>query len=225
MRRLLAVLCRRPWRCLSVLIAVLVLGGVLASQAYPWYHLRAGREAVAHYRTNEARRHLDACLQFWPQSTAAHVLAARAARRAGDYDAAERHLDACESTDGTRPPDVVFEWALLSAVKGDLPLVVKFLRARAEEDPAAAPLSRECWPRATPISTASLPPSRFWTTGWPPTRTMCGPSTCAATPTGRPVPTSQPTITRGSSRGNPKTTKPAGRSLSPSKRPDSSTRP
>jgi predicted Zn-dependent protease len=134
MRRLRAGLFRRPWRWLAV-AAVLAAGGALATQGYAWYHLRAGRAALGQYHTADARRHLDACLSIWPGSAAAHLLAARAARRAGDYDAAEAHLNACPQGDDKR-----LEWALLTAAKGDLLEVEEYLNDRARKDPAAAPL-------------------------------------------------------------------------------------
>ncbi|HEX5269002.1 MAG TPA: tetratricopeptide repeat protein [Gemmataceae bacterium] len=126
-------------RILGVLF-LLVVVGALATQGYAWYQLRAGRTALEGYKTAEARGHLDACLRLWPGSERAHLLAARAARRAGDLDAARRHLEACETTEGKQSPDVVFEWALLKAVEGDLLEVEAFLNERARKDPAAAPL-------------------------------------------------------------------------------------
>src|SRR5690349_1414019 len=104
-------------RLIGVLL-LLALGGALATQGYAWYQRRAGRDALARYKTAEARRHLDACLRLWPADETAHLLSARAARRAGDYEAARRHLDACETTDGKQSPDVVLEWALLKATEG-----------------------------------------------------------------------------------------------------------
>ena len=51
---------------LVAVLFLLVLGGVLATQAYAWYQLRAGRTALERYKTAEARGHLDACLRLWP---------------------------------------------------------------------------------------------------------------------------------------------------------------
>lgn len=138
MRRLLAGLSRRPWLWSGVLFVLVAVGG--APQAYAWYHLRAGRSALDHYRPADARRHLDACLRVWPNSSTAHLLAARAARRTGAYDEAQRHLDACSKADGKKSGDVVLEWALLGAAQGDLAEVEEFLQTRARKDPAAAPL-------------------------------------------------------------------------------------
>jgi predicted Zn-dependent protease len=131
---------RRRWLWWGILLVLLGGGAALAWPGYASYHLRAGRTALEHYHTAEARRHLDACLRVWPDDETAHVLAARAARRAGDYGAAERHLRACSRPDGKQSPDVVLEWALLTATKGNLLEVEEFLRTRAQKDPAAAPL-------------------------------------------------------------------------------------
>jgi tetratricopeptide (TPR) repeat protein len=134
MRRLLAALFGRPWRVLGAVL-VLVAAGALATQAYAWYHLRAGRAALEQYHTADARRHLDACLSVWSGSSTAHLLAARAARRDGDYEAAERHLDACSQGDEKK-----LEWALLTATKGDLLESEEFLTGRLKKEPGLAPL-------------------------------------------------------------------------------------
>jgi len=140
MRRLLAGVLRHPWLWSAVVVVLGGGGAALAPQAYAAYHLRAGRTAVEHYHSALARSHLDACLRIWPANESAHVLAARAARRTGDYDAAERYLRDAPRPDDKPSPDVVLEWALLTAVKGDLLEVEEFLRARALKDPATAPL-------------------------------------------------------------------------------------
>jgi tetratricopeptide (TPR) repeat protein len=130
----------RAMKWLLAALLLLALGAALATQGYAWYQRRAGREALARYRTTEARAHLDACLRLWPGDETAHLLSARAARRAGDLEAARRHLEACEKTEGKQSPDVVLEWALLKAVEGNLLEVEEFLEERARKDPAVAPL-------------------------------------------------------------------------------------
>src|SRR5438876_298184 len=72
-------------RLLLVLLGLVVVGA-LATQAFAWYHLRAGRAALERYQTAEARRHLDACLRVWSGNETAHLLAARAARRVVEQD-------------------------------------------------------------------------------------------------------------------------------------------
>src|SRR5690348_1534543 len=85
---------KRP-RVLLVL-GMLVVAGILGGpHLWAWYHLSAGRSALERYQTAEARGHLDKCLAVWPSSAEANFLAARAARRAGAFPEAERHLDEC----------------------------------------------------------------------------------------------------------------------------------
>jgi tetratricopeptide (TPR) repeat protein len=134
-----ARLLRRPWAWAAVLLLIAGVG-LLSTQAYAWYHLRAGRAALARYHTDEARGHLDAALRVWSDDVTTRVLAARAARRAGDYEAAQNHLNACPQFNGKQAPDVVFEWAMLKAVQGDLLDVEDRLRERARQDPESAPL-------------------------------------------------------------------------------------
>ncbi len=140
MRLPLAGLLRRPWLWSAVLLILGGGGAALARQAYAAYHLRAGRAAVERYHSAEARRHLDACLQVWPEHATAHILAARAARRAGDYDAAEHYLRDCPRPDGKPSPELVLESALLNASEGNLLDSDEFLRTHVLRDPAIAPL-------------------------------------------------------------------------------------
>jgi tetratricopeptide (TPR) repeat protein len=130
----------RTIKRLVAVLLLLALGGALATQGYAWYQLRAGRAALERYKTAEARGHLDACLRLWPRSETAHLLSARAARRAGDLEAAHRHIEACQKTEGKQSPDVLLEWELLRAVEGDLLEVEESLTERARKDPAVAPL-------------------------------------------------------------------------------------
>src|SRR5947209_3228448 len=57
------------------------------------YHLRAARRALERPDLNKAQAHLALCLDLSPQSAEAHFLAAQAARRLGDYETAEHHLN------------------------------------------------------------------------------------------------------------------------------------
>lgn len=122
---------RHPWRVLAVL-AVLGVGAALAApHLRAWYHLRAGRSALERCHDDEARHHLRACLEVWPTSTSAHLLASRAARRLGNFDEAERHLREYQRLKGGTPDEIAFEWALLRAANGDLEEVEQFLLERA----------------------------------------------------------------------------------------------
>ncbi len=139
---------RRRNRTAQRLLVLLIVGDVLAlllfagRHASAWYHLREGRAALENYHTAEARAHLDACLRIWSSQPTVHLLAARAARRAGDGAAAQVHLDRCQSLQGKSSPELLLEWALFQASRGggDLDRVEDFLRKRAENEVEHAPL-------------------------------------------------------------------------------------
>jgi tetratricopeptide (TPR) repeat protein len=138
----LMALLRRPW----LLVALIVLvGGAAVGGPYlwAWYHFRAGRTALERYHHAEARDHLEACLRIWPRDPNAHLLAARAARRAGDFAEASRHLRECQRLQGPPNSDTVLEWSLYKAAMGDLEEIEDFLQGEARKYPALAPLILE----------------------------------------------------------------------------------
>jgi tetratricopeptide (TPR) repeat protein len=116
----LKTLLRRP-RLLLVLGMGVLLAGV---SPFLWagYHCYAGQVALKRYHNAEASRHLDACLQVWPWSrrVSVHLLAARAARRDGDFPGAFQRLQKVQTTLDDQSPEVLLEWALLHAAGGDL---------------------------------------------------------------------------------------------------------
>lgn len=141
----LSRLWKRPWLLLAVLLA---LGACAFAglHVWAWYHFSAGRAALEAYHTPEARDHLGRALRVWPGSVEGHLLAARAARRAGDFAAAERHLDDCRRLAGAQlPPDVALEWALLQVSMGELNPAEEALQQRLEKDPTLAPLVWEAF--------------------------------------------------------------------------------
>ena len=131
----------RHWLlCVGVLV-LLGIGGVFGGpHAWAWYQLRAGESALNGYHNDTAREHLTACLKVWPASVKAHLLAARAARRDGDFDKAEQHIKDAQGAEGGSSPEIAFEDALVRAAKGDLNDVEDFLRGKADKEPALAPL-------------------------------------------------------------------------------------
>ena len=131
----LLLLFRRPRRL--ILTLVLLVGGVVVGlQLWAWHHLSAGRAALARYQPGAALTHLHSTLAIWPSSTEARLLAARAARRAGDLEEAEQQLDECRRRASSRSADIGLEWALLRAWSGDLAEVEQPLNDRLEKDPA-----------------------------------------------------------------------------------------
>jgi tetratricopeptide (TPR) repeat protein len=103
--------------------ALLLLLGVLGTFAgrllWAEYHLRAARRALERRAYPEARSHLDRYLRVWPRSGPAHLLAARAARGAADFDEAERLLLACANLGADREALALEEY-LLDAQRGTL---------------------------------------------------------------------------------------------------------
>jgi tetratricopeptide (TPR) repeat protein len=123
----------------AAVLAVLVLlglGGWLAARHLgAWRHYRAGEEALARRNFAEARADAGACLAVWPRSWAAHLLAVRAARRAGDLDGAEAELAACQELRPGPAEETTLEWALLHAQRGGLAPVEEYLRGRLDDSP------------------------------------------------------------------------------------------
>jgi tetratricopeptide (TPR) repeat protein len=115
------------------LLAVLGFGGwMVGRQLWAEYHLRAAQRDHGARRFDAAREHLTACLAVQPHSVAAHLLAARVARRAGDFAAAEEHVDHCQTLAGVTP-DVQLERALIQVQQGELDTLIPQLRTLVEE--------------------------------------------------------------------------------------------
>jgi Flp pilus assembly protein TadD len=111
---------RRPGRAL-VAAGLLALAGWLA-----WYGLAvlrfrqeraAAEQALAAYDFAAARRHLAECRRLWPADRDACLLAARAARRDGDLDAAEERLTDFRRLGGPTAAGTL-EGDLLEAARG-----------------------------------------------------------------------------------------------------------
>jgi tetratricopeptide (TPR) repeat protein len=149
-RRFLAALRRRPG---SALLAAASLGLVVAAvvllvpQARGLYHARAADRAIERGDFEEARSHLAACLEIWPDSGPTRFLAARTARRAGRLDEAEKQLMAYQARHGTSRQTAV-EWALLRVQRGDMGEAERYLRKTVAPDDPDAPIVFEVLTRA-----------------------------------------------------------------------------
>jgi predicted Zn-dependent protease len=131
----------------AVLAAVGAAGALAAPHLWAAYQLAAGRSALERGR-DEARGRLEACLRVWPDCAEAHLLAARAIRRAGylDDDAlaqAQEHVRTCQRLQKGPSEDVALEWACLHAAGGDLADVEDYLHDYARKHPDRAPLAWE----------------------------------------------------------------------------------
>jgi tetratricopeptide (TPR) repeat protein len=123
-------------RRLGVLLAVLGVLGVGAwfggRAAWAQYHRRTGEDAAGRYDFPAALASFESSLRLWPRSAATHALAARAARRAGQFERAEHHLRQCEQHGGA--PELVLESALLRVQQGNVTDVGPALLERVKAD-------------------------------------------------------------------------------------------
>jgi tetratricopeptide (TPR) repeat protein len=113
---------RSPIQALFVGFLILVIGGCcLVGCCYlgAAWHFRAAQRDLEKRDGAKAQEHLPWCLKIWSSSPEVHLLAARAARYAGDYDLASDHLDTCNSLKKGWDAQTL-ERALLRAHRGDL---------------------------------------------------------------------------------------------------------
>ncbi len=119
---------RHPFRA-AALVVLLGVGGALAARPLRAYsHYRSAVRCLSDHDFEPALAHLDACLEVWPGSASAHLLAARAARRLGQPARADEHLEAC-LREGGPAEQVVLERYLLRAQAGNFAEVEKKLLA------------------------------------------------------------------------------------------------
>jgi tetratricopeptide (TPR) repeat protein len=128
---------------LALVVSIVAAGALGGPHLYAWYQLAAGRTAVEQFHADDARSHLDACLIVWPGNVEAHLLGARAARLAGDFNAAEHHLREAQRLIDPPSDDVVLEWAMYRAAGGDVDNVERFLQDYIRSNPDRAAPARE----------------------------------------------------------------------------------
>ncbi|HMC89958.1 MAG TPA: tetratricopeptide repeat protein [Gemmataceae bacterium] len=128
---------------LATIVGILGAGGYLAACHFEAKRrFRIAQEALEQRDWPRARSNLALCLEVWPGSTEVHCLAARAARRDGDYEDAARHLGDCRRLPGGAEA-AELEDALLHAQQGDLAAVDGYLRERLKQDDDNTPLILE----------------------------------------------------------------------------------
>jgi tetratricopeptide (TPR) repeat protein len=117
---------RRTWPRPLVLIVIAVLLAVTGVGSFvgvrAWQAHRAWDEAeraLAKRDFTAALAHLERYLAVWPSNAPGHFLAARTARRAGEYDRAEEHLARCQQL-GWNPEAIKLERYLSRAQRSDL---------------------------------------------------------------------------------------------------------
>jgi tetratricopeptide (TPR) repeat protein len=123
-----------------VLILAGVSGGLFGVHWWTRHQLRTAENLLADLRFEEAGRLLDDYLRVHPSDAEAHLVAARAKRRAGDPVAAEYHLDEFERLGGSTTASFS-ERVLLLAERGALGDKEVSLRSRLQKgDPDLVPL-------------------------------------------------------------------------------------
>ncbi len=129
-------------RALGFCLVLALLAGACAwggRHLWAWYHFRAARSAlVERAAPREALSHLDACLSVWPCSPSSHLLAAQAARRAGELPRAEDHLDTVWKLQGTTEEGTLEETLLKAQRDGLTRESEAYLLARVGADDATA---------------------------------------------------------------------------------------
>ncbi|HEY7331276.1 MAG TPA: tetratricopeptide repeat protein [Gemmataceae bacterium] len=133
---------RHPLRSLIIaLLLLLTASGFGIAGAWLWasYHLRAGRAALERYHTGEAVAHLQSTLTIWPRDPETLLLAARAARRSGAFDAANHFLDLYQEQ-RKEDESLNLERICLRAQRGEPESVVNYCRTLIEQNDPASPL-------------------------------------------------------------------------------------
>jgi tetratricopeptide (TPR) repeat protein len=119
----------RPRRTLTALLLLAVIGlALIPAGGGLWvrYHYRIAEQAFRKREFVTAREHIDQCLRVRPRDAESRLLAARIARRAGDFDRAQAHLAAYAASGGS-DKTVALERFLLHAEQGDMPPTVEAL--------------------------------------------------------------------------------------------------
>lgn len=124
-------------RLVLVLVLLAVTGlGLSVAGAYGWaeYHFRRARAETALQHHARAYHHLTQALRVWPRSAPTHLLAARAARRAGLLKEAGHHVKESQRLYGQAPEDLRLEIALLQTQAGEAAWLADQLWARVAAD-------------------------------------------------------------------------------------------
>lgn len=136
---------RQPMRSLTIAgLVLLIAAGMSVGGVWLWAsnHLRAGRTELGRYHNGEAIAHLEAARKVWPRDPELLLLAARAARRAGAYDAANHFLDLYQEQ-RKEDEDLILERICLRAARGEPDSVANYCRAKVEQNDPDSPLLLE----------------------------------------------------------------------------------
>jgi tetratricopeptide (TPR) repeat protein len=110
---------RRP-RLTLALTGLVLAATAVAGGWYVRHQWQEAQAALAADRSDEARSRLTVCLLVWPRDPDVRLAAARAARRSGDFPAAEDHLNQCLKLRGGATEAVQLEFLLLRVQTGEV---------------------------------------------------------------------------------------------------------
>jgi tetratricopeptide (TPR) repeat protein len=134
-------LVRHPIHFAALVLSLTLIAGVtwmLVGYFSLAYHRQAARSAVEKYHSEEARRHLEKCLQLQPRDRESLLLATRTARRLGAYDEAEGFLDRYKDEVDKDNDDLLLERLLLRIEQGEPDRFRRLCQDMVEkEDPSA----------------------------------------------------------------------------------------
>ena len=115
-----SILRRRP-RTVGLVLALLVLlGAVGISYAYAFRQWDIAQRALEENRPADAEKPLGVCLRLWPRNPAVLLLAARAARLNGHFEAAETYLNRCLKLRPATREAVQLEFLLMRVQGGEV---------------------------------------------------------------------------------------------------------
>ena len=135
---------RRPFSAVAFTILVVAVAVVGCSYGYFRYQFISARTAVQEGRLQEARGRLDRALTVWPRSVDGHLLAARAARLSGDFEAAESHLNRCKQLQNNEASEATqIEFRLMRVQTGEMDEVANDLFVYVDHQHPESPLILE----------------------------------------------------------------------------------
>ena len=125
---------RRIWLAALLLVVAAAAAVGLGRRQWGAGHAdyRAAQRALQRRDFERASAHLARCIAAWPDDLSVRLLAARTARRQGDLDAAERHLQVYHERKGPAEP-LAREGMLLRLQRGDLTEADALLKACADQ--------------------------------------------------------------------------------------------
>src|SRR5262245_51123945 len=138
-------LAARPRR-LALAVVLLALFGVVVwlvgTRVWAMSHLRSARACLERYHSREAAEHLRRCMEVWPDDPEVRLLAARAARRLGEFETADKLLS---RRPASAPLADAFdlEQVMLRAARGETGQVGALCRALIDRNHPATPLLLE----------------------------------------------------------------------------------